>query len=246
MIDLHSHILFGLDDGAKNLEESVKMAQVAAKDGIEKIVGTPHLFRGNFVQKELSVIRQKKEELGQRLEDIGVDIELYTGAEVHISHDLMNEIRENREHLVIHNSSYMLIEFPSTHIFSGIKHLFFELMSEEIIPIIAHPERNSVFRENPALLYDLIEIGALAQANSGSFVGLYGRKTMEAVSQFLSWNFIHFIGSDAHSSRSLSPKLADAFFKVGEMIGEERAFALVWDNPQAVLRDEDIPYRYDP
>jgi len=246
MIDLHSHIFYGLDDGAKSLEESVKMARVAADDGIRQIVGTPHLFRGLHGCRDFSLIEKKRDELQRRLEKKKIDLRVHCGAEVHVSHNLIEEIKKNRKYLVIEDTSYMLIEFPSSHIFSGVKNLFFELMSEGIVPIIAHPERNMVFRENPALLYELIEMGTFAQANRGSFVGVYGRKTKEAALAFLGLNYIHFLGSDAHSSRTVSPKLTDAFFDIEEKIGEERAFALVWDNPRAVLKDDEIPYRFDP
>jgi len=246
MIDLHTHIFHGFDDGAQSLLESVEMARIAAQNGIEKIVGTPHLFRGDFKNGGYGDIKKKKAELEQSLESEGIEVEIYSGAEVHISHNLIDEIRKNKESLVINNSTYMLIEFPSNHIFSGVKELFFQLMSEEIEPIIAHPERNSVFRKNPKLLYELLEMGVLAQANSGSFEGLYGSRTQEAAFQFLDWKFIHFLGSDAHNTQSMAPRLADSFFIIKDKIGEKSAYSLVWDNPQAVLNNDVIPYRPDP
>lgn len=246
MIDLHTHILHGFDDGAQSLLESVEMARIAAQNGVEKIVGTPHLFRGDFKNGGYRDIEKKKDELKQSLDKEGIEVEIYSGAEVHVSHNLIDEIQKNKEFLVINNSTYMLLEFPANHIFSGVKELFFQLMSEEIEPIIAHPERNTVFRRNPNLLYDLLEMGVLVQANSGSFEGLYGSRTQEAVFQFLEWKFIHFLGSDAHNTKSMAPKLADSFFIIKDTIGEKEAYALVWDNPQAVLHNEVIPYRPEP
>ncbi len=222
------------------------MARIAAQNGIEKIVGTPHLFRGDFKNGGYGEIGKKREELEQSLQREGIEVEIYSGAEVHISHNLLDEIQKNKEFLVINNSTYMLIEFPSNHIFSGIKELFFQLMSEEIEPIIAHPERNSVFRRNPKLLYELIEMGVLVQANSGSFEGLYGSRSQEAAFKFLDWKFIHFLGSDAHNTKSMVPKLAESFFVIKDKLGEKNAYSLVWDNPQAVLNNEVIPYRPDP
>jgi protein-tyrosine phosphatase len=156
MIDLHSHILPGLDDGAQSMEESLEMAKIAERDGVEKIVATPHLFRGNFIYEDLGIIGNfiyedlgiieiKRSELSQVLKENNIHVEILAGAEVHVSHNLIDEIRKNRENLVLNQSSYMVVEFPSDLIFSGAKNLFFELMSEGIIPIIAHPERNSVF-----------------------------------------------------------------------------------------------------
>lgn len=246
MIDLHSHIFHGFDDGAQSLEESIEMARIGAEDGIEKIVGTPHLFRGDFERIDVSMIHKRRDELSESLQNEKIEMEVYSGAEVHVSHNLIDEIQMHRELLTINNSSYMLIEFPSNHIFPGVKDLFFKIESEEIEPIITHPERNSVFRRNPVLLYELIEMGALVQANSGSFQGLFGSSVREAVSKFLDWNFIHFLSSDAHNTRSMSPKLSETLREIAERIGKERAYALVWDNPQAVLNNDVIPYRFDP
>jgi protein-tyrosine phosphatase len=242
MIDLHCHILPHLDDGADSLEEAVEMARIAEGDGIEKIVATPHLFRDNFMHKDLGIIEERRRELSKVLEAKNIQVEILCGAEVHISHNLLDEIRENRSYLVLNQSSYMFVEFPSEHVFPGVKELFFELMSEGIIPIIAHPERNSVFVRNPSFLYELVQMGGLAQANSGSFSGIYGKKAEEAVFRFMALNLIHFIGSDAHNRRSLVPRLSEARKRAETIIGEEKARVLVKDNPQAVLEDKEIPY----
>jgi len=243
MIDLHCHILPGLDDGAKSLEEAVEMARIAEEEGIERIVATPHLFRENYLYEDLSIIEEKRKELHRALEASNIHVELFCGAEVHIAHNLMEEIMKNRESLVIDRSSYMFVEFPSRHVFSGVKELFFELMSEGIIPIIAHPERNSVFVRNPSFLYELVQMGSLAQANSGSLSGIYGREAAQAVLRFLEMNLIHFIGSDGHNTDALAPRLSEARERAERIIGKEGATALVKDNPGAVLEDKPIPYQ---
>jgi protein-tyrosine phosphatase len=246
MIDLHSHILPGLDDGARSVEESLEMAKIAERDGVEKIVATPHLFRGDFIYEDLSIIEKKRSELSLALKENNVHIEILAGAEVHISHNLIDEIRKNRENLVLNRSSYMFVEFPSDLVFSGAKNLFFELMSEGINPIIAHPERNYVFIHNPSLLYELIQMGALSQANSGSFSGLYGRRVEEAVLHFMELNLIHFIASDSHNTHSIVSRLSEAMKRARMIVGDEKARALVKDNPQAVLDDKEIHYLPEP
>lgn len=246
MIDIHSHILYGLDDGAQSLDESIQMAKIAVRDGIKKVVGTPHLFRGDYNSKDLNIVQKIRKELEDELEKQNIPLEIYTGAEVHLSHRLIDEIGENKPHLVINNGSYMLLEFPTSHIFSGTKDLFFQLMSEGITPIIAHPERNTVFLRNSDLLYELISMGALVQANSGSFSGIYGSRIREAVDRFLINNFIHFIGTDAHNVRSMPPRLSTTVRKIRERVGEKHAYALVFDNPEAVLASEPIPFRPEP
>ena len=246
MIDLHCHILPDLDDGAQSLKEAVEMARIAENEGIEKIVATPHLFRDNFVHEDLSIIKERHRKLSKALKAENIHVEILSGAEVHISHNLIEEIRKNRSYLVLNKSSYMAVEFPSDHVFSGVKELFFELMSEGIIPIIAHPERNSVFARNSGFLYELIQKGALAQANSGSFSGVYGREVEEAVFCFLELNLIHFIGSDGHNKRSLAPRLSEAVKRAEITLGKERSRALVLDNPRAVIENREIPFLADP
>lgn len=242
MIDLHCHILPGIDDGANSLEEAVEMARIAEEDGIQKIVATPHLFRGIFVHQDLGIIEERREELREALEANNIHVEILSGAEVHIAHNLMDEIRRNRNSLVINRRSYMFVEFPSQHVFSGVKELFFELMSEGITPIIAHPERNSVFVRNPSFLYELIQTGSLAQANSGSLSGIYGKEAEQAVFRFLEMNLIHFIASDGHNKSALAPRIFNARKKAESVIGTEGSTALVEDNPGAVLEDKEIPY----
>lgn len=246
MIDLHTHILPGLDDGANSLDVAVEMAKIAAEDGITVMVATPHLFRNNFVYDDLSIIKKQTKKLGGLLKENGIALEILSGAEVHISHNLIDEIRKHRKNLVLNGSAYMFVEFPSDHVFSGVKKLFFELMSEGIVPVIAHPERNTVFVRHPELLYEMIQMGSLAQANRGSFSGLYGRTVQEAVYNFLNLNFIHFIASDCHNASSSAPKLSEAVRIVGEMAGQEKAKALVELNPRAVLEDKELPYLPDP
>jgi len=246
MIDIHCHILPGLDDGAQTLEEAVKMAKAAEEDGIEKIIATPHLFRGSFNYENLGLVEGRQKELNQALKDNNIQVEILAGAEVHISHNLIDEIRKNRKNLVLNKSSYMFVEFPPEHVFSDVKTLFFELMSEGITPIIAHPERNSFFIRNPLLLFELIQMGGLSQANSGSFSGMYGSKVEDAVFRFLELNLIHFIASDGHNSRSKAPRLSEAVKRAEGIIGEKGARALVEENPKAVIDDLELPYLREP
>ena len=242
MIDLHCHILHGLDDGAKSLEEATEMAKMAEKDGITTIVATPHLFRGDFVPHDLGIIEKKIGELRSVLEKNNIDVEIIKGAEVHLSHNLIDEIRKNRDYLVLNGSSYMFLEFPAGHVFSGVKELLFELLSEGIRPIIAHPERNYVFMRSPDLLYELVQMGAFTQANSGSFTGLYGRRAQEAAFRFLELRFTHFMGSDAHNPRPHHLWFSDAMKAVEERMGREVACVLVNDNPHAVLNNKELSY----
>jgi len=246
MIDLHCHILPDLDDGVRTMDDALEMARVAEEEGVEKIVATPHLFRDNFNWGDFAVIEEKRQALAEAISSQNIRLDILPGAEVHLSHNLMNTVRKNRKHLVLNRSSYMFIEFPSSHIFAGVKKLFFELMAEGIRPIIAHPERNLVFIQNPVLLFELVQMGSLAQANTGSFLGLYGDHAERAVSHFLELNLVHFIATDGHSPRSLSSRMKEAAGKAEALIGKERAQALINENPHAVISDREIPSFFPP
>jgi protein-tyrosine phosphatase len=246
MIDLHCHILPGVDDGAETMEEAVEMARLAGRDGVQTIVATPHLFKGSDALPDFDLFEEKKGGLEKALEKEGVPISIAMGAEVHIGHSLVDELSRNRKRLVVNGSAYMFVEFPPDHVYPGVRNLFFELLSAGIVPIIAHPERNSVFVQKPGVLYDLVCMGALAQANRGSFLGVYGRTAAAAAGRLLEHNLVHFIASDGHDTVSLPHVLADAVDRVRPLIGDENARALVGDNPRAVLEDREIPYLPSP
>jgi len=246
MIDIHCHILPGIDDGASDVEESLKMARFAEQDGVKTIIATPHVFRPPFIQKNLFFIQEKWSEFSLLLKTNNIQIELLLGSEIHFVHDLINAMKVNYPYFGLNRGSYMIIEFPSNHVFSGAKELFFELTSRGSNLIIAHPERNSVFMRDPALLYDLIKMGVFTQANSGSFSALYGTQIQETAYRFLEWNFTHFLASDSHGRHKRSTRLSRAFRKIGELVGQKEALALVEHNPKAVVEDREIAFYKDP
>ncbi len=247
MIDLHCHILPGLDDGPAAMAESVEMARVAAGDGITAIAATPHLFRGTFPGVDLPVVAARRSELTAALREAAVPVEILQGAEIHVSHDLVDSVRRHKTDLVLGGSSYVFVEFPSDHVFSDAKGLLFGLTSEGVLPVIAHPERNLVFARRPDLLAELEGMGALAQANAGSLLGAYGSDTREAVARLLRAGLIHVIASDGHDPVRRPPKLSEAMRAAAAVLGDGPARALVEDNPRAILDDrDDLPYRPEP
>ena len=246
MIDLHCHILPGLDDGARDLDQAVEMARIAHEDGIEIIVGTPHLFNGSHAYDDLGVFEEKRALLEGALAAGDIPLKVLSGAEVHITHDLIASVCRHRDRLVLAGGSFIFIEFPHDHVFKGAKDLFFELMSERLTPIIAHPERNTAFVQFPKLLFDLVEMGALVQVNGGSLLGHYGPDSEAAAWRFLELGLVHFLSSDGHNSRSKPPRLAAAVERVAAAIGRENAAALVRNNPRAVIEDREIPFHPDP
>lgn len=246
MIDLHCHILPGLDDGSPDLDVSVAMARLAQQDGITDIVATPHLFRGVSQLTDLSLIEKKQKELQSALDREKIPLRIHCGVEIRFSHNLLDEIKKHRSSLVLAGSSYMFIEFPFEYVYSGVKDVFFQTMSEGIVPIITHPERCSGFITHPEILFELVEMGVLAQINAGSVIGRYGSQIKEAAFLFLGLNCVHFMASDAHDTKNRPPVLSGALRMVEAAAGAEAARSLVEDNPRAVLEDKPMPFQPEP
>lgn len=246
MVDIHTHIIPELDDGAENMEQALEMARISSEEGVAKMVATPHIFRESYGYDDLAFLPGRIEKLNKVLQSRAIDMEILPGAEVHVSHDLLIRVRKNRQHLMLNEGSYMFVEFPSEHIFPGVPQLLFEIMKEGITAIVAHPERNSVFRRRPGILFDLIQKGALCQANGGSFLGTYGSKVQEAALFFLEHRMVHFVASDCHNTRTLKPCLFDAVQCLRNLVEEDVVEALVRDNPSAVVEDKALPYLPDP
>lgn len=246
MIDIHCHLLPGLDDGARDLAHAVAMARIARDDGITHIAGTPHMAKGNFGFPDPGILEAVRDRLSGALRDEGVAVTILAGAEVHITHGLLCEVRSRRKSLTLAGSGYLVVEFPHDHVFPGAKDLFFELMSDGIVPIIAHPERNTMFARFPKLLFEMVDLGALAQMNAGSLLDGHGVEEGEAAVRFLELGLIHFIASDAHNTHSKPPRLAAAAERAAAIVGEAGAKALVTDNPRAVIEDGEIPFRPEP
>jgi protein-tyrosine phosphatase len=241
LIDLHCHILPGRDDGARTLDMAVAMARNAEADGVGTIVATPHVFRDGRTLEDPGAIGRDCDALNRSLEAAGIRVEILPGAEVHVSHDLISEIRAHRNSLVLNKSPYLCVEFPEDVVFPGTRDLFFDLLNDGITPIIAHPERNSAFRRNPGLLRDLVQMGSLSQANAGSLSGRFGSRALEAVGDFLKSNLVHFLASDAHDEMNAESWLSSAAHRAEPFVGRERAMALVRDNPLVVISGKPFP-----
>ena len=246
MIDIHSHILPGLDDGASRLDTALDMAAQAVEDGIRGMIATPHVFREKIFEENIDQILPALEAFRSELNKRGIRLEVYPGAEVHIAHNLFRIIREKKDRLVLNKGKYILVEFPSRHVFAGVKDLFFNIMTSNLIPVIAHPERNRVFRHNPKMLFELVEMGALVQVNQGSLFGIYGERARTAARRFLEWKFVHFLATDCHNTGVSAPSMADSAQKAEALLGKQAARALVKDNPQAVVESREIPFHPEP
>ncbi len=238
MIDLHTHIISGVDDGADSVETSVRMLKMAEEDGITDIVLTPHFIPGS-INNVREIVLKRYSELYELSRAKGIKINLYPGSEVFIDPSLPDLV-ENGSVCTLNNSSYVLVELPMMSIPEYTREVIYELRLRGYVPIIAHPERNRALVAKPNTLKELVEAGALAQVNSSSLRGLFGRKIRETALIFIRHDMVHFIASDAHTCRGRSPRLASVFEMITREFGRSEARRLIVDNGRAVLDNREI------
>lgn len=207
MIDIHCHILPGIDDGAQSMEDTIKMARAAVDEGIHTIIATPH-HKNSKYDNPKDLIIPKVEEVNQALTIEGIDLKILPGQEVRLYGELMEGI-ENNEILSLNHTQYVFVEFPSNHVPRYAETLLFDLQLKEITPIIVHPERNQEIIERPEVLYNLVKKGALTQVTASSVSGHFGKKIKNFSFQLIEANLTHFIASDAHNVGSRGFKMAE-------------------------------------
>lgn len=213
MIDLHCHILPGIDDGAQNMEESLAMAKLAVSEGITHILATPHHLNRTWINPKSQVLNLV-DQVQDELDRAGIDLTLFPGQEVRINGELKQHIQSNEICFVDEFDKYIMVEFPTPSVPEYTERLFFELMSQGIRPVVVHPERNTAIQENPDLLYDLVDKGALSQLTAGSYVGALGSDLERFSRDLIEADLVHLIASDAHNTSSRPFYMKEAFEKL--------------------------------
>lgn len=237
MIDLHTHLLPDWDDGAADQAEAREMMAIARRDGITKILLTPHVYRMTKRGYDVDGLGGRIQEFLKQSEFLG--IELFAGAEVYVHTDMIQHIKDYG--LTVNQSNYVFIEFPAWHVPAGATKLLFQMMLEGLIPIISHPERNTMFVQTPEILYELIKQGAVGQVTSQSITGGFGRITQKAAGSFIRHGLVHLIASDAHNASTRPPRLSEAVEKAAKIVGQAKAEAMVTMVPAAILASEQVP-----
>lgn len=209
---------------------------MAAEDGIEHIVATPHSNERYFYDRQylLGLI----EELSTR---IGPRPRLSLGCDFHLSYDNMQSATRSPERYCIGNSHYMLVEFSNFSISPQIDDWFTQIHQRGITPIITHPERNPILQQSPQRVLKWMELGAVVQVTASVFTGSWGARAREIANWLMKENAVHFLSTDAHDTQRRVPILSAAKKVVAKEYGEDRAQALVQTNPAAVINDEPMP-----
>jgi len=236
MIDLHSHVLHGIDDGPGSIEESLQLLASAVRNGIDTIVATPHY--NHYYTNEKDVVLAQLEKLEQAIEAHNLPIKLLPGQEIWI-HETLPEHYKAGKLLTLADSRYMLIEFPPEEIPHYTEQLFYEFERLGIKAIIAHPERNVAFFESPDKLYRLLQKGALTQLTSASISGMFGKRVQAFSHELIEANWVHFVATDAHDMEKRPFYLSDAYRMISQEYGEEQLHYFK-ENARMVIEDKPL------
>ena len=237
MVDVHCHILAGLDDGPENIEISLAMAESAIADGITHVVATPHANNRYFF--DYSRVRALWAELQEK---IGNRIILATGCDFHLNPENMDALREDAPRFCINQHDYLLVEFNENSIPPAMDQTLHEIQLLGLRPVITHPERNAILRSQPERLAKWVRLGCSIQVTAGSLMGVFGPGAQKDALRWMADGLVHLVASDAHNTRGRPLKLQPAFDLVREQFGGEKARALFIENPMAAFEGRDLPH----
>jgi len=243
MIDLHHHCLPDVDDGPREWDEAVAMCRMAAEEGIETIVATPHVLRGRWKAFSIPELEARIEELQSR---VGETPRLLLGSEYFFAHDVVEVLNARNAIVPLAGSRYVLIELASNSVPPMIEQPIYRMELEGWIPILAHPERNLVFQTRPDVLAELLAHGVKTQITATSLTGDFGPQARRAAETFLRRGLVHFVATDAHNTTKRMPRIREAMATLEELVGSDVADALTRRNPLAVLENTTLSYDPDP
>ena len=234
MIDLHTHILPCIDDGARTIDETITMIKEAKQAGFKGLALSSHFLQGYYETDNLerSVLRDlilEKEN----------EIELYLASEIYFSENIIEALEQGKAS-TINNTHYVLFELPFNDLPVNLYNEIYKWHKCEIIPILAHPERYSFVQKDPNLVYELIDRGVLMQCNYGSFDGYYGKTAQKTAYKLLKNDMVHFLASDAHRMNSKYLKIQGIIKKLENVVGKDKIFKLTTSNPNLVIQDQKI------
>ncbi len=233
MIDLHCHLLPGIDDGAPDEATSLAMARIAVADGIRMTACTPHIYPGLY-ENDGAGIKARIAVLQRRLQDEGIELTLTIGADAHLTPELLGRIKA-RTAPTLAGGRYFLLEPPHTVAPPRFAESVFDFIAAGFVPVITHPERLTWIKQHYAVFAALVQSGAWMQVTAGSLTGRFGEGAQFFAQKMLDDGLVHILATDAHSTRSRPPLLAEGCTAAEKWVGAEEAQRLVRERPQAIL-----------
>jgi protein-tyrosine phosphatase len=237
-VDIHCHILPGLDDGPSDWEESLRMAEIAAAEGVTTLVATPHQL-GNYHHNTVSRIRGRWEEFRSRLASDGIPIQVELGAEIRLEPELPEKIASGEVLPIGDHGRYVLVELPSDSC-CAVENLLKKLRRIGVTPILTHPERSVVIARNQEFLRQWVGGGGLIQITGASLTGSFGLVVQSAAERLLREGLVHLVASDAHGAIRRRPLWRRVYERLAELGGPDWADLLCRENPARVLAGQDL------
>ncbi len=236
MIDIHAHLLPGIDDGPSDLDESLAMIEAGYRDGIRGAVCTSHVLN-RLDEKMDAKLTAAFGQLLDRVREKQMRMDLWLGSELHVNASFNPGCKTAS---IAGNGKYYLLELPLNGIPNDVDDRLFQFTLQGYKPVLAHPERNSVLAQHPETVYSLVQRGVLMQMNAGSLTGQFGRGIRKRAEEMLDHNLVHFIGSDCHNPRTRPMALHKAYKIVVMRQGKETAERIFLDNPRNAIRGEEV------
>jgi len=235
LLDLHCHLLPGIDDGAQTLDEALALARHAVAHGITHAVMTPHVQPGTYENSAATIADAVLAFRGQ-LAAHDISLQIAAGGEVRICTELLDMVPMRQAPFVGELEGYrvMLLEFPHSHILPGSDQLVRWLLKQHIRPLIAHPERNKGIHADPDRIASFVSMGCLLQVTAGAVVGGFGERSMACARYFLEQGWVDVLATDAHNLQYRPPELIPGMEAAAAIIGDDAAHALAYETPRAI------------
>jgi protein-tyrosine phosphatase len=238
MIDLHCHLLPGVDDGSKSMDISLKLANDAVRDGIDYALLTPHHMNGVYLNHKKAVIQQAQE-FQMELDRHEIPLKVFPGQEVRINGDLLTALDQDDILFADEGGRYLMLEFPDDDVPNYTSNMIYELIKRGIIPVIVHPERNTKIMKQPDILYGLLNRGCLSQITAGSYVGVFGHKVQRFSKQLIQAGQAYIFASDAHNLPNRRYEMTNAFSKLDHKFGYDYVSRFS-ENAKRIINGDDI------
>ena len=219
MIDIHSHLLPGIDDGSESLEISLQMARDAVADGVTHALMTPHHMNGRYVNHASDVIKLTAD-FQTELNNANIPLTVFPSQEVRINGGLLSALDDGDILTTDEQGTYILIEFPSDDVPAFTMDMLFQIQQRGLVPIIVHPERNTRLMKEPQLLNDMVSRGAYAQVTASSYVGTFGKAVTAFSEDIIANGLAHLFASDAHHIPGRKYNMRAAFDKLTKQYGQ--------------------------
>ena len=235
MIDVHSHMLYGIDDGSRSIEESINIIRKLSELGMTDIILTPHYIKDSRYVSPKSNNIELMNELKKALKDNNIDVNLYLGNEIYIDDDI-EELLQKKEISSLNDSKYLLIELPMSGVSDNYEDIFISLIRNGFYVVLAHPERYVSFQKNFNKIYELNDVGVLFQCNIGSMVEQYGKKAKKVLKRMLKEDLVYMLGTDIHHDKKDFNYINDAKKKIRKIVSEDKLEDLLINNAKKIIK----------